>query len=378
MRFATTLIHNGNEVDKTTGALSIPIYNTSTYDQDIDSAEIKFDYSRSGNPTREALENTISILEGGVRGFAFSSGMAAIASVLSLFSAGDHILVTKDVYGGTYRASTKLFNRFNINFQLIDVTDLENVRSSIKENTKAIYIETPSNPLMKITDIRGIVSIAKEKGLITIADNTFMTPYLQKPLDLGIDIVVHSATKFLNGHSDVVAGLAVVKSHELAQQLYFIQNTFGAILSPQDSWLLLRGIKTLKVRLDHQQHSAATLCQWLSEQPEIEAVYYPGTPGFEGGNIHLSQSNGPGAVFSFKTNTTEAALNFMRKIKCAAVAVSLGGVETIISYPVKMSHASVPKAEREVLGITDNLIRVSVGLEDVEDLIEDFRNALNI
>ena len=378
MRFGTTVIHNGNEVDKTTGALSIPIYNTSTYDQDIDSMDIKYDYSRSGNPTREALENTISILEGGVRGFAFSSGMAAIASVLSLFSAGDHILVTKDVYGGTYRASTKLFNRFNIDFQLIDVTDLQNVRSSIKENTKAIYIETPSNPLMKITDIRGIVSIAKEKGLITIADNTFMTPYLQKPLDLGIDIVVHSATKFLNGHSDVIAGLAVVKDHELAQQLYFVQNTFGAILSPQDSWLLLRGIKTLKVRLDHQQQSAASLCQWLSEQPEIENVYYPGTSGSEGSYIHFSQSNGPGAVFSFKTKTTEAALNFMRKVKCAAVAVSLGGVETIISYPVKMSHASVPKAERDALGITDNLIRVSVGLEDVEDLIEDFKNALII
>lgn len=378
MKFGTTIIHNGNEVDKTTGALSIPIYNTSTYDQDIDASNVKFDYSRSGNPTREALENTITILEGGVRGFAFSSGMAAIASVLSLFSAGDHVIVTKDVYGGTYRAATKLFNRFNIDFELIDVTDLENVRKSIKEKTKGIYIETPSNPLMKITDIRGIVEIAKEKGLVTIADNTFMTPYYQKPLDLGIDIVVHSATKFLNGHSDVIAGLAVVGSEDLAQRLYFIQNTFGAVLSPQDSWLLLRGIKTLKVRLDHQQQSAASLCKWLVEHPLVESVYYPGYTNSEGSEKHFEQSTGTGAVFSFKTKTTEIALNFMRKVTCAAVAVSLGGVETIISYPVKMSHASVPKAERDALGITDNLIRVSVGLEEVEDLIEDFGKALTL
>lgn len=377
MKFGTSIIHNGNEVDKYTGAVSIPIYNASTFDQNIDSSLGKYDYARSGNPTREALENTISTLEGGERGFAFSSGMAAIASVFSLFSAGDHILLTKDVYGGTYRAATKLFNRFNIDFELIDMSDLEQVRARIKENTKAIYIETPSNPLFKITDIKEIVAIAKEKGLITIADNTFMTPYLQRPLDLGVDVVVHSATKFLNGHSDVIAGLAVVKDAKLAQQLYFIQNTFGAILSPQDSWLVLRGIKTLKVRLDHQQQSAADLCQWLEKQPSVEAVYYPGSSSFEGKEVHFSQSQGAGAVFSFKTKTTEAALSFMKRINFAAVAVSLGGVETIVSYPVKMSHASIPKAEREALGITDNLIRVSVGLEDVEDLIKDFENALS-
>ncbi|WP_163193099.1 trans-sulfuration enzyme family protein [Clostridium thermarum] len=376
MRFGTAIIHNGNEIDKITGALSIPIYNASTYDQDIDSTEVKYDYSRSGNPTRDALESTIATLERGTRGFAFSSGMAAIASVFSLFSAGDHILITRDVYGGTFRAATKLFNKYNIDFQLIDMTDLENVRRNIKENTKAIYIETPSNPLLKITDISGIVAIAKEKGLITIADNTFMTPYLQRPLDLGVDIVVHSATKFLNGHSDVIAGLAVVKDTNLADQLYFVQNTFGAILSPQDSWLLLRGIKTLKVRLDHQQNSAAALSQWLKEHPLVEEVFYPGNFGFGGNEIHFSQSRGPGAVLSFTTKSTETALNFMRRINFAAVGVSLGGVETIVSYPVRMSHASLPIEVRQDLGITDNLIRVSVGLEDVEDLIEDFRNAL--
>lgn len=376
MKFGTKLIHNGNEIDPHTGALSIPIYQTSTFHQsDVDNPG-EYEYSRSGNPTRKALEDTIAKLEGGDRGFAFASGMAATSSVLSIFSSGDHIIVCEDVYGGTHRITSQFFRKFNLETTFVDAADLDSVKAAVKENTKSIYLETPSNPLLKITDIRGAVKIAKEHGLITIIDNTFMSPYLQRPIELGIDIVIHSATKFIGGHSDVVAGLAVVKGEELARKVYFVQNGFGTILGPQDCWLLLRGLKTLKVRLDYQQAAAQKLAQWLQKQQKISDVYYPGLEGHPGRDIHFSQADGAGAVLSFKTADTETAVKFMKRVKMAAVAVSLGGVETIVSYPVKMSHAAIPKPERKRLGITDNLIRVSVGLEDVEDLIEDFSNAL--
>ena len=376
MKFGTKLIHNGNETDKATGALSIPIYQVSTYHQeDIDNPP-PYDYSRSGNPTRFALEDTIAQLENGVKGFAFASGMAATSSVLSILSAGDHILVCKDVYGGTYRISNTLFKNHNIETDFFDATDLGELKAKIKPNTKLIFLESPSNPLLKITDIKGVVAIAKERGILTAIDNTFLTPYLQRPLDLGIDITIHSATKFIGGHSDVIAGLVVVKSNDLAKRIYAVQNGFGAILGPQDSWLLLRGLKTLKIRMDYQQANAQRLAQWLSTNPHIEKVYYPGLKDHEGRDIHFGQADGAGAVLSFKTKTAETARNFMRKVNLAAVAVSLGGVETIVSYPVKMSHASIPKAERELLGITDSLIRVSAGLEDIEDLIADFELAL--
>lgn len=376
MKFGTKLIHNGNETDKITGALSIPIYQVSTYHQpDIDNPP-EFDYSRSGNPTRKALENTIAILEGGERGFAFSSGMAATSSVLSIFAAGDHVIVCEDVYGGTYRISNTFFKRFNLEVTFVDAAKLDGIRGAIKGNTKAIFLETPSNPLLKITDLRGAVSIAKEHGLLTIIDNTFMSPYLQRPLELGIDIVIHSATKFIGGHSDVIAGLVVVKDSELARKIYAIQNGFGAILGPQDSWLLLRGVKTLKIRLDYQQKNAQALAEWLEKHSKLKEVYYPGLQNHEGREIHYSQADGAGAVLSFKTTDEETARNFMKNVKMSAVAVSLGGVETIVSYPVRMSHASIPKKERERLGITDTLIRVSVGLEDLEDLLEDFDYSL--
>ena len=376
MRFGTKLIHNGNETDRVTGALSIPIYQTSTYQQeDIDNPP-EYDYSRSGNPTRKALENSIAILEGGERGFAFSSGMAATSSVLSIFAAGDHLIVCEDVYGGTYRISNTLFKRFNLEVTFVDAGKLENILRNIKENTKAIFLETPSNPLLKITDIKGAVKIAKEHGLLTIIDNTFMSPYLQRPLALGVDVVIHSATKFIGGHSDVVAGLAVVHDKELARKIYVVQNGFGAILGPQDSWLLLRGMKTLKVRMDYQQKNAQHLAEWLQKHRKVEEVFYPGLQTHYGREVHFSQADGAGAVLSFKTKDEQTARSFMRNVKMAAVAVSLGGVETIVSYPVKMSHASIPQRERERLGITDTLIRVSVGLEEIEDLLEDFDRAL--
>jgi cystathionine beta-lyase len=376
MRFGTKLIHNGYGIDKATGAVSVPIYQTSTFHQEDIENMGKYDYARSGNPTREALENTVAHLEGGDRGFAFSSGMAAISSVLSIFSAGDHVLICEEVYGGTYRITSQHFSKYNIEFTFVDAGDLNAIKENIKENTKAILLETPSNPLLKITDLKSVIRIAKEHEMLVIVDNTFMSPYLQRPLELGADIVVHSATKFIGGHSDVIAGVAVVKGEELAKKIYGIQNGFGAVLGPQDCWLLLRGLKTLKVRLDYQQKAAMQLAQWLSTHSKVEKVYYPGLEDHPGREIHFSQADGGGAVLSFRTYDEKTAIKFLKTIKNAAVAVSLGGVETIVSYPVKMSHASVKKEERERLGVTGSLIRVSVGLEDFEDLIEDFSQAL--
>lgn len=375
MRFGTKLIHNGNEMDIHTGALSIPIYQTSTYHQnDIDKPP-RFDYSRSGNPTRQALEDTIALLEGGQRGFAFASGMAATSSVLAIFESGDHIVVCEDVYGGTFRIMNTLFKRFNLESTFVNAADCSTIESAIKKNTRALFLETPSNPLMKITDLRETIALAHQHHLLVIVDNTFMSPYLQRPLELGADIVVHSATKFIGGHSDVIGGLAVVRDEELGRRVYSVQNGFGAILGPQDSWLLLRGLKTLKIRLDYQQKSAQRLAEWLTLQKQVETVYYPGLDNHSGREIHARQADGPGAVLAFKMRSAEAARKFMSNIRLAAVAVSLGGVETIVSYPVTMSHASMPASERSRLGITDSLIRVSLGLEDVEDLMEDFARA---
>jgi cystathionine beta-lyase/cystathionine gamma-synthase len=376
MKFGTRLLHNGNEIDDKTGALSIPIYQVATFNQADLSQQQEFDYSRSGNPTRKALESTIAILEGGAAGFAFSSGMAATSSVLSIFNAQDHIIVCEDVYGGTYRAVSKLFNRFDLRATFVDASDLEAVMGAIKPNTKAIYLETPSNPLLKITDLAAVIKIAQAHELLVIVDNTFMSPYLQRPLEWGADIVIHSATKFIGGHSDVIGGLAVARDEALARRIYSIQNGFGAILGPQDSWLLLRGLKTLKVRMDYQQNNAGILADWLLHHPAVAEVYYPGLPDHPGREIHFSQADGAGAVLSFKTEKVEQARRFLSKISLAAVAVSLGGVETIVSYPVRMSHASMPLEQRIKLGITDNLMRVSVGIEDISDLLADFEEAL--
>lgn len=376
MRFGTKLIHNEGSIDKKTGAVSVPIYQAATFHQfDINNFG-DYDYSRSGNPTRDVLENQIALLEEGKRGFAFASGMAAICSVLGIFSAGDHLVVCSDVYGGTYRAVTKLFSRFGIDHTFVDTTNTENIRNAIKSNTKAIYLETPSNPTLKITDIREAAKIAKETGALTIVDNTFLTPYLQKPLTLGADIVIHSATKFLGGHSDVLAGLVVTKDEEVGDRIYQIQNTFGAVLGPQDCWLLMRGIKTLRVRVKEAQETAVALSQWLNNRDEVDKVYYPGLESHDGREIHFEQASGGGAVLSFTLKSLDKTKAFLNNIKYVAVAVSLGGVETIVSYPAKMSHAAIPKKEREVLGVTDTLIRVSVGLEDKDDLIESFDKAL--
>ncbi|MDR1239851.1 MAG: PLP-dependent aspartate aminotransferase family protein [Treponema sp.] len=376
MKLGTLLIHSGHETDPATGALGVPVFQTSTFDQGDLSKEREFDYARSGNPTRKALEETIAALEGGGRGYAFGSGIAAISSALGIFSAGDHIVAAGDIYGGSYRLLNTFYKRWGLEHTAVDTGDPENIRRAIQPNTRAVFLETPSNPLLKITDLRACAAVAKETGLLTIVDNTFMTPLLQRPIELGADIVIHSATKFLGGHSDVISGLAVCATEALGKRVYAVQNGFGAIPGPWDIWLVIRGIKTLKVRLEAQQKTAGILSRRLREHPHVEAVYYPGLEDHPGKAIHDAQASGAGAVFSFKTKTREQALRFLGTVKYAAAAVSLGGVETIASYPVRMSHASIPPAERERLGITDTLIRISTGLEEAEDLIEDFENAL--
>ncbi len=371
MKYGTLLLHNGNEIDPHTGALSIPIYQASTFHQgDIDNPG-PFDYARSGNPTREALEKTLAAIENGTHAYAFASGMAAVSSALSILEQGDHLVVPADIYGGTFRILSRFFSKFGITHTFVDMTKLENIEAAIKPNTKALFLESPSNPLLKITDVVGAVDIAQKHGLITMIDNTFLSPYFQRPLDLGVDIVIHSATKFLGGHSDVIGGAVITKSPELASKIYFVQNGFGAVLGPQDCWLLMRGIKTLRARMEIQQQSALKIAGWLKEQSWITAVYYPGLKDHPGHEIIKAQASGFGAVLSFKTDTVKRARAIMKHAQIWSVAVSLGGVESILSYPVKMSHASIPKPEREKLGITENLIRLSVGLEEPEDLIAD-------
>lgn len=377
MNFESKLVNAENLIDKSTGAVNVPIYQTSTFHQfDIENFG-EYDYSRSKNPTRSALEEVLKDIENGKYAFAFSSGMAAICSVLSIFNAGDHIIVSGDVYGGTYRAITKFFSRFNIEFSFVDLSNLSNIKDVLKKNTKGIYIETPSNPLLKITDIRQVVKIAKRNKLLTIADNTFMSPYLLRPLELGVDIVVSSATKFLGGHSDIIAGVAATRDENLAKEIYNVQNTFGAILSPNDSFLLLRGIKTLKVRLDKATSNALELSKYLKTLDKVSKVYYPGLKEHKGYEIHKSQAKNGGAVVSFEFKNREDTIDFLNNIKGVLVSVSLGGVETIVSYPVKMSHAAIPKVEREALGIKDTLVRVSLGLEDINDIIYNFDKAIN-
>ncbi|HOG18327.1 MAG TPA: PLP-dependent transferase [Syntrophales bacterium] len=376
MKIGTKILHTGNEIDPTTGAVSVPIFNAATFRQTSVDACGPYDYSRSGNPTRNALEEIIANLEGGVKGFAFSSGMAAISSVFLLFSPGDHIVACEDVYGGAYRVLNKLFSRLGIESTFVDFTDIGKIREAVRPNTRALYLETPSNPLLKITDLRAVSTLARERGLLGIIDNTFMTPYLQRQIGYGMDIVIHSATKYLGGHSDLVAGLAVAADGKIAGQIKFIQNAFGAVLGPHDSWLLMRGIKTLKARMDMHQRGAAKLAEWLQGRPEVKEVLFPGLSGHPGRAIHESQADGPGGIVSFRLQTEEMTKKFLGRVRLPVLGVSLGGVESIISYPVTMSHAGMHPDHRKRVGITEDLVRLSVGIEDPDDLIEDLESAL--
>jgi cystathionine beta-lyase len=372
----TRILHHGADTDPHTGAAAVPVYQVSTFAQKDPVHLGKYEYARGENPTREALEHAIAELEGGVTGAAFASGMAAICSVLLLFRPGDHLLAAEDVYGGTYRALTTIFRQWGLESSFVDASEPEKVAMAVRPNTRALFVETPSNPTLKITDLAAVASIAKEKGLLTIVDNTFMSPYLQRPIDFGFDVVVHSATKFLGGHSDLIAGLVVSRTAEMGDRLKFIQRAFGAILGPQDAYLVSRGIKTLAARMEIQQAGAVRIARWLADVPGIRKVYYPGLPEHPGHKIHLRQATGAGAVVSFELPDGPSAHRFMRSVRLPLLAVSLGGVESILSYPATMSHGSMPREERLARGITDGLVRLSVGLEDPDDLIRDLANAL--
>lgn len=372
----SALIHGGIYGDKHTGAVNVPIYQTSTYEQRSLGENTGWEYSRTGNPTRAALEALIAELEGGTAGFAFGSGMAAITAVLSLFKAGDKILISSNVYGGTFRVLDKIFKNFNIGYSIEDTTDIGALEAKITPDVKAILVESPANPLLTVTDLAAVASLAKKHGILSVVDNTFMTPYLQRPIEFGTDIVIHSATKYLGGHSDVVAGLVVVNNAELAERLAFIQNSTGGVLGPFDSFLLIRGIKTLGVRLDRHVENAEKLAKYLSEHKAVKKVYYPGLSDAQGYEINKRQAKNGGAMISFELKENYNIKKFFSSLNLIALAESLGGVESLVCHPASMTHASIPYEIRQAVGITDGLIRLSVGIENADDLQADLEYAI--
>ncbi len=372
----SALIHGGIYGDELTGAVNVPIYQTSTYEQQSPGKHKGYEYSRTGNPTRAALEALIAELENGEAGFAFASGMAALTAVLSLFESGDRIIISSNVYGGTFRVLDKIFNNFGITYSIEDTTDVESLDEKITDDVKAILIESPANPLLTVTDIAAVAAVAKKHGILSIVDNTFMTPYLQRPMELGANIVVHSATKYLGGHSDVVAGLAVVDSEELAEKMAFIQNSTGGVLAPFDSFLLMRGIKTLGVRMDRHVENAEKIAEYLKSNDAVKNVYYPGLSDAQGHDIQIKQAKNGGAMISFELSEEYDHEKFFKALSLIALAESLGGVESLVCHPASMTHAAIPRDIREKVGITDGLIRLSPGIEHYADLIEDLDRAI--
>lgn len=379
MKFNTKTIHGGQEHDQAYGAVMPPIYQTSTYAQSTPGGHKGYEYSRTHNPTRHALENAFASIENGNYGLAFGSGLAAIDAVIKLLKPGDEVISTNDLYGGTYRLFTKIFENFGVKFHFIGMQNADKIEAYVNANTKLIWVETPTNPMMNIIDIKACSSIAKKHHLLLAVDNTFATPYLQQPLDLGADIVMHSATKYLGGHSDVVMGALVVKDAALAEKLYFIQNASGAICGPQDSFLVLRGIKTLHVRMQRHCENGRKVAEYLRNHPKIERVYWPGFESHPNHEVAKSQMKDFGGMISFVTkgNNFEEAIKIVENLKIFTLAESLGGVESLAGHPASMTHASIPKEEREKTGVVDSLIRLSVGIEDVADLIADLEQALN-
>lgn len=380
MRIESLLVHGAVDGDEFTGSVNVPIYQTSTYKQEELGKNKGYEYSRTGNPTREALEKTIAVLENGTGGLAFSSGMAAITAVLSLFNSGDKIIIPSNLYGGTFRVIDKVFKNFNIHYDIVDFSRFEDVKRLLESNKevtriKAVLIETPTNPLMDITDIEEVSKLAKEHDVLTIVDNTFMSPYLQRPLEFGADIVVHSATKYLGGHSNVVAGLIAVKDKELLEKLHFIQNSTGGVLGPFDSFILLQGIKTLGVRLDRHNENAEKIAEFLVKSEYVTKIYYPGLKNSKGYEIHKKQASGFGGIISFVVNEKVDYRKFLKSLKLITLGESLGGVESLICHPASMTHASIPYEIRQEVGIVDNLVRLSVGIENIDDLLEDLSNA---
>ena len=381
IKINSLLIHGGIDGDETTGAVNVPVYQTSTYKQDGLGENRGWEYSRTGNPTRAALEKLVADLEGGEYGLAFASGLAAINTVLSLFKSGDRLIVSDNIYGGTFRILDNVFKNFGINYTIVNTSDIDEIENVLKDESiadeiKAIYIESPANPLLTVTDIEKVAELAKIYGKQVIVDNTFLTPYLQRPLGLGADIVIHSGTKYLGGHSDTVSGFVVVNDKELADRLYYLQNAIGGVLGPWDSFLMIRGIKTLGVRMDRHVKNAIQIAEWLENSGYVEKVYFPGLKSDPGYEVQKKQADGPGAMISFTLKKEYDYRTFFKSLKLVTLAESLGGVESLVCHPASMTHAAIPKDIREAVGITDELIRLSVGIEDEDDIIADIEQAI--
>jgi cystathionine beta-lyase/cystathionine gamma-synthase len=376
-RFSTVCVHAGQTPDPSTGALSTPIFQTSTFVQDELGRHRGYEYARTSNPTRSALERNLAALEGGVRALAFASGMAAIHAVTGLLRAGDHVLVTEATYGGTYRLFERVLTRYNVTFSYVDTGNAELVAQEIRPNTRMVFVETPTNPTMRLTDLARVAEITRAREVTLVVDSTFSSPFVQRPLALGADIVVHSTTKYLNGHSDSVGGVVVTSRPEIADALAFLQNAAGAILSPFDSWLVLRGTKTLAVRMAQHNANGLALATWLAGHPKVRQVHYPGLVSHPQHALAVQQMNGFGGMLSLDVGSREAAARLLKSVKLMALAESLGGVETLISYPAAMTHAAMPPELRAKIGVTDGLVRISAGIEDIHDLQEDLSQALD-
>ena len=376
MHISSQLVQIGCKADPRTGSLSTPIYQTASFRHPALGESTGYDYTRSGNPTRQALEEGLARLEGGAGACAFSSGLAAITTLLMLYQQGDHLIVVEDCYGGTYRLFEQVLSRFGLTASYVDATTLDAIGQALRPETKAVFIETPTNPLLRIVDLRALASFCRSNNLHLIVDNTFLTPYFQRPLELGADLVVHSGTKYLAGHNDLLCGVIVAKEPELAAKVKFLQNATGAILSPSDSWLLIRSLKTLALRMEKHNANALSISRWLLEHPKVSRVFYPGLPLHNGHTIHESQASGYGGMVSFEVNDPALVPQVLAKVQLIQFAESLGGVETLITFPAVQTHADIPAADRERLGISDCLLRLSVGIEDADDLIADLDQAL--
>ncbi len=376
MKIDSLLIHGGTDGDVTTGAVNVPVYQTSTYRQDGLGENRGWEYSRTGNPTRAAAEKLVADLEQGKYGLAFASGLAAINTVLSLFETGDKLVVSDNIYGGTFRILDNVFNRFGITYTIVDTSDLSKVEAAIDDDVRAVYVESPANPLLTVTDIEKVAETAHRKGKLLIVDNTFLTPYLQRPLTLGADIVIHSGTKYLGGHSDVISGFVILNDKELADRLYYLQNAIGGVLAPWDSYLVIRGIKTLGVRMDRHVENAGRIAEWLLQSGYVSRVYYPGLKSDPGYEVQKKQADGAGAMISFVLDEKYDHRKFFRNLRIITLAESLGGVESLVCHPASMTHAAIPPEIRKEVGIVDELIRLSVGIEDAGDLIDDLKQAV--
>jgi cystathionine beta-lyase/cystathionine gamma-synthase len=377
MGFSTKAVHAAIEPDPTYGSIMTPVHLTSTYVQQELGVNKGYEYARVSNPTRTVLEKNIAQLEGGKEGLAFGSGMAAITTLFHLLKSGDHVVLSHNVYGGTYRLGKLVLNNFNLDFEFVDTTNLENIKKALRPTTRMVFVETPTNPTMEITDLNGVAKLCKSKGLISVCDNTFASPYLQNPLNHGIDIVMHSATKYLNGHSDMLGGLLILNDPEIIERLRFLQKSLGGIMSPFEAWLCLRGIKTLAVRMDRHCTNAMEVASFLGKHRKVKKVNYPGLLSHPQHHLAQKQMRGFGGMISFDLGSLENAKKLLKRVRLCALAESLGGVETLISHPATMTHASVPPEQRKRIGVTDGLVRISVGIEDVEDIIADLKQALS-